>query len=94
MYLMKDLLTSLFTFSQGCDDFTHNFLRKLGVRIHNPENIPGDPYTDHRKQVIIFNLTLKLSSLFFNAFLRTCVYCFFKKSPTLFCVTPAIRYSS
>lgn len=36
---------------QGCDDFTHNFLRKLGVRINNPENIPGDPYTDHRKKV-------------------------------------------
>ena len=68
MYLMKDLLTSLFTFSQGCDDFTHNFLRKLGVRIHNPENIPGDPYTDHRKQVIIFNLTLKLSSPIFQCF--------------------------
>ena len=36
---------------QGCDDFTHNFLRKLGVRIRNPENIPTDPYTDHRKKV-------------------------------------------
>lgn len=36
---------------QGCDDFTHNFLRKLGVRIRNPEHIPTDPYTDHRKKV-------------------------------------------
>lgn len=36
----------------GCDDFTHNFLRKLGVRINNPENIPGDPYTDHRKELV------------------------------------------
>lgn len=36
----------------GCDDFTHNFLRKLGVRIRNPENIPTDPYTDHRKKLV------------------------------------------
>lgn len=36
----------------GCDDFTHNFLRKLGVRIHNPENTPTDPYTDHRKKLV------------------------------------------
>jgi len=36
----------------GCDDFTHSFLRKLGVRINNPENIPGDPYTDHRKELV------------------------------------------
>ena len=38
-------------FLQGCDDFTHNFLRKLGVRINNPEGIPSDPYTGHRKKV-------------------------------------------
>lgn len=36
----------------GCDDFTHNFLRKLGVRINNPEGIPSDPYTGHRKKLV------------------------------------------
>lgn len=48
--LKLSLLYVLLLF-QGCDDFTHNFLRKLGVRIRNPENIPTDPYTDHRKKV-------------------------------------------
>ncbi|PAA83009.1 hypothetical protein BOX15_Mlig019168g1 [Macrostomum lignano] len=33
----------------GCDQFTENFLRKLGVRIGLPETQPGDPYADHRK---------------------------------------------
>ncbi|XP_001624761.2 EF-hand domain-containing family member C2 [Nematostella vectensis] len=36
----------------GCDDFTHNFLRKLGVRVNRPSEIPKDPYTDHRKQMV------------------------------------------
>ncbi|XP_044180673.1 EF-hand domain-containing family member C2-like [Acropora millepora] len=36
----------------GCDDFTHNFLRKLGVRIGNQNNIPSDPYTEHRKKEV------------------------------------------
>lgn len=36
----------------GCDDFTHNFLRKLGVRVNNPDQIPSDPYTDHRKKEV------------------------------------------
>ena len=40
-----------FFYFQGCDDFTHNFLRKLGVRIHDPNNMPSDPYTEHRKKV-------------------------------------------
>lgn len=33
----------------GCDEFTHNFLRKLGVRVHIPESQPTDPYMTHRK---------------------------------------------
>ncbi|CAH1781543.1 unnamed protein product [Owenia fusiformis] len=33
----------------GCDEFTHNFLRKLGVRTKVPESQPGDPYMTHRK---------------------------------------------
>ncbi|MCL4157331.1 UNVERIFIED_CONTAM: hypothetical protein GTU68_062609, partial [Idotea baltica] len=33
----------------GCDEFTHNFLRKLGVRVNEPEHPPNDPYTDYRK---------------------------------------------
>ncbi|XP_033122586.1 EF-hand domain-containing family member C2-like [Anneissia japonica] len=32
-----------------CDQFTYNFLRKLGVRISGPVSSPSDPYTDHRK---------------------------------------------
>ncbi|XP_071085308.1 EF-hand domain-containing family member C2-like isoform X1 [Haliotis cracherodii] len=33
----------------GCDQFTQNFLRKLGVRINGTEDIPTDPYVQHRK---------------------------------------------
>jgi len=32
-----------------CDQFTRNFLRKLGVRIGDPCEIPADPYTKHRE---------------------------------------------
>lgn len=34
-----------------CDEFTHNFLRKLGVRVNKPERIPSDPYTSLRKDM-------------------------------------------
>ncbi|TGZ60658.1 hypothetical protein CRM22_008410 [Opisthorchis felineus] len=33
----------------SCDQFTANFLRKLGVRLGEPEPIPDDPYMVHRK---------------------------------------------
>lgn len=33
----------------GCDEFTHNFLRKLGVKVQHPAQTPGDPYMSHRK---------------------------------------------
>ncbi|XP_071949365.1 EF-hand domain-containing family member C2-like [Antedon mediterranea] len=33
----------------GCDQFTYNFLRKLGVRIKAPVGTPSDPNTEHRK---------------------------------------------
>ncbi|XP_013419576.1 EF-hand domain-containing family member C2-like [Lingula anatina] len=33
----------------GCDEFTHNFLRKLGVKVNAPEAVPADPYTKYRK---------------------------------------------
>lgn len=39
------------TFLQGCDEFTRNFLRKLGVRIPPPEASPDDPYTMHQREV-------------------------------------------
>lgn len=32
-----------------CDEFTANFLKKLGVRVTRPSDIPGDPYMSHRK---------------------------------------------
>lgn len=35
----------------SCDQFTANFLRKLGVRVNEPEPIPDDPYTMHRISV-------------------------------------------
>ena len=38
----------------GCDEFTHNFLRKLGVRVSPPNQVPGDPYMSYRKAVCIF----------------------------------------
>ena len=34
-----------------CDQFTSNFLRKLGVRVNSPEEIPKDPYSSLRKEV-------------------------------------------
>ncbi|XP_071993870.1 EF-hand domain-containing family member C2 [Engystomops pustulosus] len=35
----------------NCDEFTRNFLRKLGVRINPPGSIPADPYSTTRKQI-------------------------------------------
>lgn len=35
----------------SCDEFTRNFLTKLGVRVPHPEGTPSDPYADHRKAV-------------------------------------------
>ncbi len=33
----------------GCDEFTKNFLRKLGVRVNPSEGpAPTDPYMSHR----------------------------------------------
>ena len=34
-----------------CDQFTHNFLSKLGVRVGQMHEIPDDPYTGYRKAV-------------------------------------------
>ena len=36
----------------ACDQFTENFLGKLGVKVYNPSSIPEDPYMNHRKAVI------------------------------------------
>ena len=35
----------------ACDEFTRNFLTKLGVRVPPPDGTPEDPYSDHRKAV-------------------------------------------
>ncbi|XP_072282959.1 EF-hand domain-containing family member C2 [Pyxicephalus adspersus] len=35
----------------NCDEFTKNFLRKLGVRINPPDSVPSDPYSTMRKQM-------------------------------------------
>jgi hypothetical protein len=34
-----------------CDDFTRNFLRKLGVRMPEKVGAPSDPYSNYRKAV-------------------------------------------
>lgn len=34
-----------------CDEFTKNFLRKLGVRVNTPEDKPSDPYTSLRSEM-------------------------------------------
>lgn len=34
-----------------CDPFTHNFLRKMGVRLKAPSATPTDPYTELRQEV-------------------------------------------
>ena len=38
----------------NCDDFTRNFMRKLGVRMPDPSSIPSDPYSSYRKAVSTF----------------------------------------
>jgi len=35
----------------GCDKFTHNFLRKLGLTVQSSEITPDDPYTDFRREL-------------------------------------------
>lgn len=35
----------------NADDFTKNFLRKMGVRVNDIENKPENPYTKYRKAV-------------------------------------------
>ncbi|XP_033003020.1 EF-hand domain-containing family member C2 [Lacerta agilis] len=35
-----------------CDQFTKNFLRKMGVRLNCPVNCPDDPYTKERQKLI------------------------------------------
>ncbi|XP_066266669.1 EF-hand domain-containing family member C2-like [Branchiostoma lanceolatum] len=35
----------------NCNQFTANFLRKLGVQVNLPENTPSDPYSNYRQQL-------------------------------------------
>ncbi|KAM6418565.1 EF-hand domain-containing family member C2 isoform 1-T1 [Pluvialis apricaria] len=35
-----------------CDQFTKNFLRKMGVRLNPPANRPDDPYTKERQKIL------------------------------------------
>jgi len=39
----------------NCDQFTGNFLTKLGIRLNAPQQIPGDPYTEQRGVVGTFS---------------------------------------
>lgn len=36
----------------GCDQFTKNFLRKLGVRVNDEDTIPADPFTMDRQSML------------------------------------------
>ncbi|KAG9485612.1 hypothetical protein GDO78_008610 [Eleutherodactylus coqui] len=48
----KDLVFYSRTFKiVNCDEFTRNFLRKLGIRVNPPGSIPSDPYSTIRKQM-------------------------------------------
>ena len=39
----------------GCDEFTRNFLGKLGVRVKQiAEPVPEDPFMQHRKAVSFY----------------------------------------
>jgi len=40
-----------------CDQFTNNFLTKLGVRVNAPQQIPGNPYSEQRKMVRVSTQT-------------------------------------
>ncbi|KAF1646473.1 EF-hand domain-containing family member C2, partial [Aptenodytes patagonicus] len=35
-----------------CDQFTKNFLRKMGVRLNHPAGRPDDPYTKERQKIL------------------------------------------
>lgn len=34
-----------------CDQFSRNFLTKLGVQVNQPQQIPGDPYSEQCRMV-------------------------------------------
>jgi DUF1126 PH-like domain len=36
-----------------CDEFTRNFLTKLGVQLKPPQPLPEDPYNRHRRVVSV-----------------------------------------
>ncbi|NXP54510.1 EFHC2 protein, partial [Heliornis fulica] len=35
-----------------CDQFTKNFLRKMGIRLNTPADRPDDPYTKERQEIL------------------------------------------
>jgi len=48
----KELLMYAKTFHiTDCDNFTKNFLRKLGVTVNDPMPTPGDPYSSYRNEL-------------------------------------------
>ena len=68
------ILTQYDFFPKGCDRFTENFLRKLGVKLPPGDDTPKDPYTEYRNKVeliaelqkymctcMLFNITLVYS---------------------------------
>ena len=46
----------------NCDDFTSNFLSKLGVKTDIPKDAPLDPYMGHRKAVSIIPVSVIMVS--------------------------------
>lgn len=63
----------------SCDQFTSNFLRKLGIKLGKPESIPDDPYSIHRKAVsrlgvyfVLINLSCKNGKLYYFYYITIC----------------------
>ena len=54
---------------QGCDDFTRNFLKKLGVRVPNSDETPEDPFNKRRSEVLSYECycdVLLIANLYFS----------------------------
>ena len=59
-----------FSLPKDCDEFTRNFLQKLGVRVPAPLECPPDPYTTLRDQVRTMTQLLNTAKFTY----MTCLY--------------------
>jgi len=63
----------------NCDEFTKQFLKKLGVRVNNPVQIPADPYMSNRKAVSAC-MTAYILCVLHSARVRACVRVYSSRS--------------